>query len=139
MKYILTIAGSDSCGGAGIQADIKTITSLSAHALTVISAVTAQNSQSVTAIHKVPARVISEQLNAILEDLLPDAVKIGMLYTGAAIKAVAKSMRRRRLPLVVLDPVLISSTGRRLLEAEAIPMMKEVLFPLVRAVTFHIG
>ena len=135
MKYILAIAGSDSCGGAGIQADIKTVTSLDAHALTVITAVTAQNSQSVAAIHEVPAGMISKQLETILDDVRPDAVKIGMLYTRAAIEAVIKVVERHHLPHVVVDPILMSSTGRRLLEAEAIPIMKEELFPLAKAVT----
>ena len=135
MKYILTIAGSDSCGGAGIQADIKTITSLGAHALTAITALTAQNSLGVTAVHKVPARFISKQLEAVMSDLIPDAVKIGVLYSKEAVMEVARLIKKHGLKNVVLDPVLNASTGRHLLEPEAISPLKEVLIPITSVVT----
>ena len=135
MKYILVIASSDSSGGAGIQADIKTITSLGAHALTVLAAVTAQNSLGITAIHKVPARFVSQQLETILSDVAPHAVKIGMLYSGAAVKEVARLIKKHELPHVVLDPVLRASTGKNLLEPEAISLLKELLVPLASVVT----
>lgn len=135
MKYILAIAGSDSCGGAGIQADIKTITSLGAHALTAITAVTAQNSLGIVSIQKIPSKFISKQIEAIVQDIYPDAAKIGMLYTGAAVKEVARVIKKYRIPRMVVDPVLSASTGKGLLESEAIPMLKEILFPLARVVT----
>ncbi|UCF84765.1 MAG: bifunctional hydroxymethylpyrimidine kinase/phosphomethylpyrimidine kinase [Desulfobacteraceae bacterium] len=135
MKYILVIAGSDSCGGAGIQADIKTITGLGAHALTAITALTAQNSLGITAIHKVPARFISKQLEAIMDDLIPDAVKIGMLYSKTAVMEVARLIKKHGLPNVVLDPVLSASTGRHLLEPKALSLLKEVLIPITSVVT----
>lgn len=97
MKYILVIAGSDSFGGAGIHADIKTITSLGGHALSVLTALTAQNSLGVAEIHKVPARFISKQLETITDEVLPHAVKIGMLHSGAAVKETARFIKKHRL------------------------------------------
>ena len=138
MKYVLTIAGSDSSGGAGVQADLKTISYLGAHALTAITAVTAQSSRKINSIHAIPARFIFRQIETILEDLTPDAVKIGMLYTSGAVSAIIDILTAHRLEPVVIDPVLRASTGRELLEREAITAMKEKLFPLVKAVTPNI-
>lgn len=135
MKCILAIGGSDSCGGAGIQADIKTITSLRAHALTVLTAVTAQNSLGVVAVHKVPVGFISRQLETVIDDVVPRAVKVGMLYCGAAVKEVARVIKTYKLRHVVVDPILRASTGNRLLEAKAISLLKEVLLPLANVVT----
>ena len=135
LKYILAIAGSDSCGGAGIQADVKTITSLGAHALTAITAVTAQSSLGVDAIRKIPAKFISRQIQSIVEDIRPDATKIGMLLTGGAVREVARMIKKYKMPRLVVDPVLRASTGRRLLDREGIPLLKEVLLPLARVVT----
>jgi len=135
MKYVLVIAGSDSSGGAGIQADIKAITSLGVHALTALTAVTAQNSVGIAAIHKIPARFISTQLHTIAEDLIPDAVKVSMLYSRLAVNEVTKFIRKYALPNVVVDPVMAASTGNRLLEPEAIPLLKEVLIPVAKVVT----
>jgi hydroxymethylpyrimidine/phosphomethylpyrimidine kinase len=135
MNKILAIAASDSLGGAGIQADIKVITSLNAHALNVITAVTAQNSIGVNAVHKVPARFIFEQFRAIMDDLAPDAVKIGMLYTKTAVREVAKFIKRYRPPNIVMDPVLKASTGQSLLEPDAISIIGKILIPLVDVVT----
>ncbi len=135
LKYILVIAGSDSCGGAGIQADVKTITSLGAHALTAITAVTAQSSLGVDAIRKIPAKFISRQIESIVEDIRPDATKIGMLLTGGAVREVARMIKKYKMPRLVVDPVLRASTGRRLLDREGIPLLKEVLLPLARVVT----
>jgi hydroxymethylpyrimidine kinase/phosphomethylpyrimidine kinase len=135
MRHILVIAGSDSGGGAGIQADIKTIAGLGAHALTVLTAVTAQNSLGITGVHKVPAKFISRQIDTIMADLTPHAVKIGMLYTRAAVKAVARMVKRHNLSNVVLDPVLVASSGGSLMESEGIPVLKDLLFPLARVVT----
>jgi hydroxymethylpyrimidine/phosphomethylpyrimidine kinase len=135
MKYILTIAGSDSCGGAGIQADIKTITALGAHALTAITAVTAQNSLSVTDIYELPGEFISRQVETVLEDIVPDAVKIGMLPSVHAIEVVAKLIERYGLKNVVTDTVMKASTGGALMDASAVTLLKEALFPLVKLVT----
>ena len=135
MKYILIIAGSDSFGGAGIQADIKTVTSLGAHALTVLTAVTAQNSLGVTAIHRVPAYFIKKQLETVIDDIAPHAVKIGMLYSEAAVREVARFVKKYRPPYVVVDPVLSASTGKVLLKSEALSLLKEILLPLSSVVT----
>ena len=135
MRYLLVIAGSDSGGGAGVQADIKTIAGLGAHAVTVLTAVTAQNSLGVRAVHKVPVRFISKQLEAITDDLAPHAVKIGMLYSRAAVKEVARLIKKYAFPNIVLDPVLKASTGISLLESEAIGLLKDRLLPLAGVVT----
>ena len=135
MKYVLVIAGSDSSGGAGIQADLKTVTCLGAHALTAITAVTAQSSQRINSIHGIPAGFISRQVETILEDLTPDAVKIGMLYSADAVFEVADLISRHALKPVVIDPVLKASTGKELLGHEALSVLREKLFPLARAVT----
>ena len=135
MKYVLSIAGSDSSGGAGIQADIKTITCLGAHALTVVTAVTAQNSCGITAIQRVSAKVISKQIEAIFDDVKPHGVKVGMLLTGGAIRAVARMIKRYKVSGIVVDPVLKASTGKGLLEPGAVSLLKEVLLPLAGVVT----
>jgi hydroxymethylpyrimidine kinase/phosphomethylpyrimidine kinase len=135
MKCVLSIAGSDSGGGAGIQADIKTITSLGAHALTVITALTAQNSLGVSAIHPVPSGFIARQIQAVVEDRPPDSVKVGMVYTAAAVREVSRMIADYRLSPVVVDPVLRASTGRALLEPGAIRVLKDQLLPLATVVT----
>jgi hydroxymethylpyrimidine kinase/phosphomethylpyrimidine kinase len=135
MKCVLSIAGSDSGGGAGIQADIKTITGLGAHALTVITALTAQNSLGVSAIHPVPPGFIARQIKAVVEDKPPDSVKVGMVYTAAAVKAVSRLIAAYHLAPVVVDPVLRASTGAALLEPAAIRVLKEHLLPLATVVT----
>lgn len=135
MKYVLSIAGSDTSGGAGIQADIKTITSLDAHALTAMTAVTAQNSLGITEIHEIPARFISKQIETIMDDVFPHSVKIGMLLTGEAVREVARLMKKYGVETLVIDPVIRASTGKLLLKREAIPILKKVLLPLARVVT----
>jgi hydroxymethylpyrimidine kinase/phosphomethylpyrimidine kinase len=135
MKCVLSIAGSDSGGGAGIQADIKTITSLGAHALTVITALTAQNSLGISAIHPVPPGFIARQIKAVVEDRPPDSVKVGMVFTAAAVRAVSRMIADYGLSPVVVDPVLRASTGRLLLETGAIRLLKEHLLPLATVVT----
>lgn len=132
---VLAIAGSDSCGGAGIQADIKTIQGLGARALTALTALTAQNSRGIRGIHVVPPEFIVEQVDAVLEDLTPDAVKVGMVFTAGAVKAVAGLIERYMLRNVVLDPLLRASTGRDLLEPEAWGLLKARLLPLARVIT----
>jgi hydroxymethylpyrimidine kinase/phosphomethylpyrimidine kinase len=135
MKCVLSIAGSDSGGGAGIQADIKTITGLGAHALTAVTALTAQNSLGVSAIHPVPPGFITRQIKTVVEDRPPDSVKVGMVFTAAAVKAVSRMIAEYSLSPVVVDPVLRASTGRLLLEPNAIRLLKERLLPLSAVVT----
>jgi hydroxymethylpyrimidine kinase/phosphomethylpyrimidine kinase len=135
MKYILVIAGSDSSGGAGIQADIKTVSFLGAHALTVLTAITAQNSLGIKAVHQVPPEFITRQLDTLMEDITPDAVKVGMLYSAGAVLGVARWLQRHRLGPLVVDPVLQSSTGAPLLEPGAVSGMMDMLFPLSHVVT----
>ena len=135
MKHVLVIAGSDSSGGAGIQADIKTITGLGGHAQTALTAVTAQNSLGINGIHKIPAGFITKQVNSVLEDVFPLAVKIGMVYSGSAIKEIAKLLKRHGLVNIVLDPVLRSTSGRDLLESNTVDLFKGELLPLVDVVT----
>jgi hydroxymethylpyrimidine/phosphomethylpyrimidine kinase len=135
MRYILTIAGSDSCGGAGIQADIKTIFSLGAHALTAVTAITAQNSKGIVETFDVPGRIVSLQINTVIEDMFPHAVKIGMLHTGMIIKEVAGAIKRHKLKRVILDPVITASAGGQLLEESGFTLLKNLLLPLVTVIT----
>ncbi|MBN1624953.1 MAG: bifunctional hydroxymethylpyrimidine kinase/phosphomethylpyrimidine kinase [Deltaproteobacteria bacterium] len=135
MKYILTIAGSDSCGGAGIQADIKAITGLGCHALTAITAVTAQNSRGVSGIHEIPSEFIAMQIETVARDILPDAVKIGMLSSAPVIETVAGIIKTHGLKNIVLDPVMKASTGRDLIQASSISLLKEMLLPLADVIT----
>src|SRR5512141_2355764 len=111
MATAVTIAGSDSSGGAGIQADLKTFAALGVYGASAITALTAQNTQGVTAIHDVPAEFIAAQLDAIFADLAVDAVKIGMLSQVAAIQAVAAGLARHHAKNIVLDPVMVATSG----------------------------
>ncbi len=137
-RVVLTIAGSDSIGGAGIQADLKTASALGAHVLTVLTAVTAQNSLEVKAVHFLPPEFIGKQIEAVVEDVHPDAVKIGMLGKEEAVLAVIKAIRKYGLQRVVVDPVIRSSTGATLLAQEALDAMKTGLFPLATIITPNI-
>src|SRR5215470_1169701 len=114
----LTIAGSDSGGGAGIQADLKTFSALGVYGASVVTALTAQNTQGVTAIHDVPAEFVTAQIDAVFSDLEVGAAKIGMLSRTATIEAVAAGLERHRARNVVLDPVMVSTSGDRLLIPE---------------------
>jgi hydroxymethylpyrimidine/phosphomethylpyrimidine kinase len=131
----VTIAGSDSGGGAGIQADLKTFSALGVYGASVITALTAQNTRGVTAIHDVPAAFITAQLDAVFSDLAVDAVKIGMLSQPAAIEAVAAGLERWQQTLVVLDPVMVAASGDRLLAPNSIDVLKRALFPRALVVT----
>ena len=135
MKYVLTIAGSDSCGGAGIQADIKTITSLGAHPLTVITAITSQNSMAVSGIYEVPESVIQSQIEAILKDIQPNSVKTGMMPSEKVIMKVAGVLKKSRLKNIVVDPVIKASTGRGLMTDSAVNALKNKILPLASVVT----
>jgi hydroxymethylpyrimidine/phosphomethylpyrimidine kinase len=136
-KYprVLTIAGSDSGGGAGIQADIKTISALGCYATSVITAVTVQNTLGVTAVHPVPADIIEKQIDAVLSDIGTDALKIGMLHSAEAIKAVKKGLVRYKIRKVVLDTVMVAASGDRLMEDSAVDVLIKELFPIAAIIT----
>jgi hydroxymethylpyrimidine/phosphomethylpyrimidine kinase len=123
----VTIAGSDSGGGAGIQADLKTFSALGVYGASVITALTAQNTRGVTAIHDVPADFITAQMEAVFSDIHPGAVKIGMLGNAAAIEAVAKGLEHYRQRNVVLDPVMIATSGDKLLRDDAIDALRKLI------------
>ncbi|HEX5210255.1 MAG TPA: bifunctional hydroxymethylpyrimidine kinase/phosphomethylpyrimidine kinase [Pseudolabrys sp.] len=131
----LTIAGSDSGGGAGIQADLKTFAALGVYGTSVLTALTAQNTQGVTAIHDVPADFIAAQMDAVFADFSIAAVKIGMLSRSAAIEAVAKGLARHRAKNIVLDPVMVASSGDSLLANDAIAILRRDLIPRALIVT----
>jgi len=131
----LTVAGSDSGGGAGIQADLKTFSALGVYGASVVTALTAQNTQGVRAIHDVPAKFIAEQLEAVLDDMPVAAVKIGMLSQPEVIAVVADTLRRYKVEQVVLDPVMVATSGDPLLVDEAVDALRSELMPLVRLIT----
>ena len=131
----LTIAGSDSGGGAGIQADLKTFSALGVYGASVLTALTAQNTWGVRAVHDVPADFVTAQLDAVFDDLDVDAVKIGMLSQTSAIEAVAASLRGRAARNVVLDPVMVAASGDPLIADEAVDTLRRTLLPLADVVT----
>lgn len=131
----LTIAGSDSSGGAGIQADLKTFAAHGVYGMSVVTAVTAQNTRRVTAVEELPAAVVSAQIDAVFEDIGVDAVKIGMLSSAAIVRAVAAGLERWRPARVVLDPVMVAKSGDPLLRDEAVEALAEELLPLATLVT----
>jgi hydroxymethylpyrimidine/phosphomethylpyrimidine kinase len=132
---LLTIAGSDSGGGAGIQADLKTFCSLGCYGMSVICALTAQNTMGVKRIFSVPASFVSDQMDAVLEDIGADAVKIGMLHEPAIVQTVVDRLRFFGVSRIVADPVMVSETGSRLLQPEAIDALQRFLFPLAELIT----
>ena len=140
MEYrrVLTIAGSDSGGGAGIQADIKTISAMGCYAATAITAVTVQNTLGVAAVHPVPADIIRGQICAVHDDIGADAIKIGMLGSAEAVLAVGEALRSHEMRSVVLDPVMVSTSGHRLTEDGAVGTMCRELFPLATVITPNI-
>jgi len=131
----LTIAGSDSGGGAGIQADLKTFAANGVYGTSVITALTAQNTQGVTAIHDVPLVFIAAQIDAIFSDFDVAAVKIGMLSRAETIRIVASELRRRAAKRIVLDPVMVATSGDRLLADDAVHALRTELMPLAEIVT----
>lgn len=135
MKIALTIAGSDSGGGAGIQADLKTFHQFGVFGTSVITAVTAQNTLGVRAWEAVPVALVTRQLDALADDLPPAAVKSGMLGSAALVEAVADGVSRHRLPNYVLDPVMVATSGDRLLERDAERLIARLLVPLATLVT----
>ena len=134
----LTIAGSDSGGGAGIQADLKTFQELDAFGMSAITAVTAQNTLGVQGVHPLPARFVVEQIDSVFSDLRPDAVKTGMLFSSEIIEAVAERISRYHVDKLVIDPVMIAKGGTSLLESEAVEALILHLLPLALVVTPNI-
>ncbi len=130
----LTIAGSDSGGGAGIQADLKAFAAAGCHGMSAIVALTAQNTTGVTAVHEVPPEFVRAQLEAVFDDLGVDAAKTGMLFSAPLIETVADFLEEHPVPLVV-DPVLVASAGARLLQEDAVETLVERLFPLATVIT----
>jgi hydroxymethylpyrimidine/phosphomethylpyrimidine kinase len=135
MKIALTIAGSDSGGGAGIQADLKTFQQFGVFGTSVIVALTAQNTRGVRAVEAVPEAMVAAQLTALAEDLPPAALKTGMLAEASLVRLVAKAIRENGWQPLVVDPVMVSSSGHRLLTAEAEDVIRESLLPLAALVT----
>ena len=131
----LTIAGSDSSGGAGIQADLKTFSALGVYGASAITALTAQNTQGVTGIHDVPADFIVAQIDAVFSDLEVGAVKIGMLSRASAIEAIGAALDRHKAKNIVLDPVMVAASGARLLADDAIATLRKVLIPRALLIT----
>lgn len=132
---VLSIAGSDSGGGAGIQADLKTIAALGCFGMTAITALTAQNTLGVRSIHAVPLDILRDQVDAVVEDIGVDAVKIGMLHSAATVREVAAALQRHHLGTVVLDPVMIATSGAVLIDDEAVDVLVRELFPLATVIT----
>ena len=131
---VLSIASSDSGGGAGIQADLKAFARCGAHGMSAIVALTAQNTLGVTAIHELPPAFVRAQIDAVLDDIGADAAKTGMLFSAKLIETVADALARRNLPLVV-DPVMVASSGSRLLQEDAVETLVTRLFPLATVIT----
>jgi hydroxymethylpyrimidine/phosphomethylpyrimidine kinase len=132
---LLSIAGSDSGGGAGIQADLKTFSALGCFGMTAITALTAQNTTGVRAIHGVPPALLVQQIDAVVEDIGVDAVKIGMLHSSDVVSAVAQAIRRHHLKRVVFDPVMVATSGAVLIDDAAIKVLVEQLFPCADVIT----
>lgn len=137
-KTALTIAGSDSSGGAGIQADIKTMLANGVYAMSAVTALTAQNTCGVTGIMEVTPEFLTQQMEAVFTDIYPDAVKIGMVTSAELIHAIAGTLRKYQAKNIVLDPVMVSTSGVRLMEDDAAEAMERELFPLASLITPNI-
>ncbi|PLR86666.1 bifunctional hydroxymethylpyrimidine kinase/phosphomethylpyrimidine kinase [Bacillus sp. V33-4] len=135
MKTALTIAGSDSSGGAGIQADLKTFAAHRVYGMSVITAVTAQNTTGVRSIANIPEGIIKDQIEAVYEDIAVDAVKIGMLSTSTIITAVADALTSVKATNIIVDPVMVSKSGHHLLQREAADSLKEQIIPIAKVIT----
>ncbi|MDY5986590.1 bifunctional hydroxymethylpyrimidine kinase/phosphomethylpyrimidine kinase [Sporofaciens sp. SGI.106] len=138
MKTALTIAGSDSSGGAGIQADIKTMMANGVYAMSAITALTAQNTMGVTDIMEVTPEFLEAQLDAVFTDIFPDAVKIGMVSASPLILKIAEKLKEYGAKNIVVDPVMVATSGSKLISDEAIATLKENLFPLAKVLTPNI-
>ena len=138
MRTALSIAGSDSCGGAGIQADIKTMTTNGVYAMSAITALTAQNTTGVSAIQEATPEFLKQQLDAVFEDIFPDAVKIGMVSSSELIRVIGDRLRYYHAKNVVVDPVMVATSGSKLISDDAVITLKEKLFPLATILTPNI-
>jgi hydroxymethylpyrimidine/phosphomethylpyrimidine kinase len=135
---VLIIAGSDSSGGAGIQADIKTVTALGSYAMTALTAVTCQNTKGVQGIIGVPIKKINKQITMVLDDIGANAIKIGMLHNTSVIKCVYKILKNRKIKNIILDPVMIAKGGSKLVNKNSIKYLKKLLLPLCDVITPNI-
>ncbi len=135
---VLTIAGSDSGGGAGIQADLKTFSACGCYGMSVITAITAQNTQGVSDISPVPLSTIEKQIDAVMEDIGAKAVKVGMLHSSEVIELVARKVKQYGIKNLVVDPVMVATSGDKLLQDEAIQALQKVLLPMARVITPNI-
>lgn len=138
-KKVLTIAGSDSGGGAGIQADLKTISALGCFGTSAITAITAQNTKGVNAIFPVSPEIVERQIQAVLSDIGTDSIKIGMLHSVEIIKTVAGTLKKFRMNKIVLDPVMVATSGDKLIEDNTVHALTEYLFPLAAIITPNIS
>lgn len=136
-KYpsVLTIAGFDGSGGAGIQADIKTISALGCYATSVLTALPVQNTQGVRNIFPIPVETVSEQIESILDDIFPDAIKIGMVHTPELVETIVKTLAKYKKVPIVFDPVMVATSGHRLIEEKTIEIIIEKLFPISDLIT----
>lgn len=134
-RRVLAIAGSDSGGGAGIQADIKTISAMGCYAASAVTAITVQNTLGVQAVYPVPLDILEGQIDAVLSDIGADAIKIGMLHSAEVVNLVADLLEKYEIRNVVLDPVMVSTSGHRLIEEEAVEVINTRLMPLARVIT----
>lgn len=139
IPVILTIAGSDCSGGAGIQADIKTISALKGYAASVITAVTAQNTMGVQAVCPIPPDIVRAQITSVMDDLRPAAIKIGMVHNAAIVHTIAECLQNIRSRFVVYDPVMVSTSGRKLMTEDTVRTIQEELFPLCSLITPNLG
>lgn len=136
-KYpsVLTIAGFDSSGGAGIQADIKTISALGCYATSVLTALPVQNTTGVKSIYNIPNQAVKEQIKVVLDDIVPDAIKIGMVHTAELVYTIAETLKKYpRIP-IIFDPVMVATSGHHLIEKETIDVIKNELFPMAELIT----
>ena len=138
MKTALTIAGSDCSGGAGIQADLKTMTMCGVYAMSAITALTAQNTTGVRSIFEPPESFLADQLDAVFEDIFPDAVKIGMVSSPGIVRVIGEKLRKYGAKNIVLDPVMVATSGSKLIKTEAVESLVSVLFPICALVTPNI-
>jgi len=138
MRTALSIAGSDSSGGAGIQADMKTMSAHGVYAMTAITALTAQNTIGVTSIQEASPQFLADQLDAVFTDIFPDAVKIGMVSNAALIRIIARKLKEYDAKHIVVDPVMVATSGSKLMQDEALETLKRELLPLAEVVTPNI-
>src|SRR3972149_156539 len=135
MPSVLTIAGSDSSAGAGIQADLKTFAALGVYGTSALTAVTAQNTLGVAALHELPPEIVAAQIEAVVADIRPDAVKTGMLASAPIVEVVAAKVKEHALANLVVDPVMVAKSGDPLLRKDAVAALRDLLLPLATVVT----